>query len=200
MNKKSNYINDHYSHKAQLSGFPARSIFKLESLNKKYNLLKSKMRILDLGAAPGSWSLFALKEVGKAGSVIAVDTKPLSEEIMTISDQLHFIQSDFSSEEFFSNLTNQYFDTILSDASPKTSGNRHIDATNSADLVEIVLKITLKSLKPTGNLVAKILQGPELPCILKYIKQYFGKVKTVKPVSSRPSSTETFIVALGKYA
>ena len=200
MHKKNNYVNDHYSHKAQLRGFPARSIFKLESLNKKHNLLKPKMRILDLGAAPGSWSLYALREVGTAGSVTAVDTKPLSQKIIRTSSRLHFIQSDFSSKEFSSYLTNQYFDTILSDASPKTSGNRHIDATNSADLVEIVLKITLKSLKPTGNLVAKILQGPELPCILKYIKQYFVRVKTAKPISSRSSSTETFIVALGKYA
>ncbi len=182
-------IKDYYFNLAKNNDYLARSVFKLKEIDDKYKLIKNNIKILDLGASPGSWIQYCLTKPNT--KIVAVDIKPLKK---TFHKNVRFIQNSISEiEENLFSETN--FDLILSDMAPNTTGNKGIDHQKSISLADEVIKITYKSLKRNGNLICKIFQGEDLNSFVKSkIKPAFSKYKLFKPKSSRSESTEIYII------
>ena len=191
---------DFYSKRARASGFPARSVWKLQELDRRHRLLRQGMHVLDLGAAPGSWSLYARDRVGADGSVTAVDLVPRPAGLGAPDARLRWLQADLTGEQLRGELRGRRFDLVLSDAAPATSGNHGVDAARSAELVEAVLDVARDHLREGGNLVAKVLQGEELPDLMALARSRFARVRTAKPAASRGESSETFLLAFEYFA
>ena len=191
---------DFYSRQARASGFPARSVWKLQELDRRHRLLRAGMEVLDLGAAPGSWALYARDRVGARGSVTAVDLKPRPAALGAPDARLRWLQADLTGAALRAELQGRRFHLILSDAAPATCGNHAVDAARSAELVAAVLELARGHLREGGNLVAKVLQGEELPDLLALARDCFRRVRTAKPAASRGESSETFLLAFEYFA
>jgi 23S rRNA (uridine2552-2'-O)-methyltransferase len=189
--KSKNKWADSFSKLAKEKGYPARSIFKLEEIQKSYRILKRGDKVLDLGASPGSWSLFALKIVGKEGKVVAIDLTDLK---IPIFENIEFLKGDIFEDNIFSNF-NQKFDVILSDLAPKTTGFLDLDKDNSFELSKRAFEIAKKFLKKGGNFVCKILESENTKEFFKEVKNYFNFVKRFRPQATRKQSSEIYIIA-----
>lgn len=188
---------DHYFCKAKAENYPARSVYKLQELDEKFGLLKKGMKVLDLGAAPGSWSLYAVKKVAPEGSVLAVDIK---ETDTVFPEGVVFMREDvFSpSAELAAALADSGpFDVVMSDMAPATTGIKMTDQARSLDLALAAYESALANLASGGSFVVKIFMGPDTASLLEPMRKSFGSVKTMKPKSSRSESKETFYVGLG---
>jgi 23S rRNA (uridine2552-2'-O)-methyltransferase len=202
---KANYDKqDFWALKAKKEGYPARSVYKLEEIDKKFSLLNnmrgSKLNVLDLGAAPGSWSLWLLRRIKNGDFLCACDLKPLSHEfdrgLFDDKNKFFFIHGDFTLEENRTLIASfAPYSLIISDAAPATSGNRSIDTDRSLDLAETVFHFAETLLADGGSLVIKIFQGGRTDDFLKKIRPLFNSVKTFKPRSCRANSFETYIIA-----
>ena len=197
-------VQDPYFRKAKREGFAARSIYKLEQIDKKRRLLKNGMRVLDLGAAPGSWMQYAAARVGPSGRVLGVDLQPVT---VSLPDHASAICADVYDLTADSISDAAPFDLILSDMAPKTTGIPSADAARSADLVLRCLELSATQLAsggpllaPGGALLAKIFQGSRLNEVRKAFGQAFAKVSLEKPNASRAESVEIFLLGLGKKA
>ena len=189
---------DNYFKKAKQENYPARSVYKLQEIHKRYHVFQKGQKVLDLGAAPGSWSLFAAEKVSKKGIVLAADKKDVD---IALPEHVCFVQSDVfdPSEEFASWLDHyQEFDLLLSDMAPATSGIKLRDQTRSLEMAEKVREIGQSYLKKGGTMVVKVFTGPDLQEFLTNLKQDFKRVKTHKPESSRSESMECFVLCFGK--
>ena len=175
----------------------SRASYKLKQLNKRFKVIKSGDKIVDLGAAPGGWSQIALEAVGEEGIVVGVDLewiRPMDEENFLT------VRGDFTNDETLQevkSLINGTAQVIISDASPKLSGIKDIDNLRSADLADNALKVCDHLLMQGGNFVLKVFQGEEFNNTVKNIKERFKTVKTTKPPSSRKGSIEMYVVAKG---
>jgi 23S rRNA (uridine2552-2'-O)-methyltransferase len=189
---------DFYTKKAHKEGYPARSVYKLEEIQASNNIIKPGDSILDVGAAPGSWTLYTHRELIKGkGSIVAVDLNPLN--LNPIPPTVTFFQGDAFSKEIRSKLVEKGpYDTIISDAAPMTMGNRSFDTARSENLAEQVLYLATEHLKQHGNLVIKIFQGGGQQEILKQMRTIFTKAKTTKPKACRSDSFEIFLIGLDK--
>lgn len=181
---------------AKKDGYRSRSAYKLIEINEKYKLLKPGCFVLDLGAYPGGWSQVAAQQVlegGKKGLVIAVDLQQL-EGI----DNVTCLQCDIENEATFlySHIGNLCFDVVLSDMAPKSCGHRQVDHANIMNLCELARDTALRSLKPFGCFVTKILHGEFEQEFRKSLTQHFETVSYFKPQSSRSESSEMYLVAL----
>ena len=188
---------DHYTRAAQAQGFPARSVFKLQELDQRHRLLRGGLRVLDLGAAPGSWTRYALQRIGPGGSVTAVDLSPRPSALAAADSRLRYLQADLTGAELRAQLRGERFDLILSDAAPATSGHHGVDAACSAELVAAAIGLACEVLDEGCTLVAKLLQGEELPALIELARESFARVRTAKPRASRSVSSETFLLAFG---
>jgi len=153
--------------------------------------------VLDLGAAPGSWTLFAAKKVGPTGRVLALDIQTTEQEF---PDNVRFLVHDaFADSPELSALMEPLlpFDFVMSDMAPKTTGVKFTDQARSVELCERARDVALRRLKVGGNFVAKIFEGPDAKDFQESLRPYFEKVRGFKPKSSRAESKETFIVGLG---
>lgn len=187
---------DHYSKQAKREGYQARSVYKLEELQKRFSLLRRGMRVLDVGAAPGSWSQYSRRIVGDGGSILAVDLSPLPS--LEGLPNVETIEADvFDGPTVERILAAGPFDAVISDAAPNTSGNRTVDTARSAALVEQVLLIASQALAPGGGLVAKIFQGGDEQQLLARMRSEFTTARLIKPKASRDESFETFLVGQG---
>lgn len=189
---------DHYFKRAKQDKYPARSVYKLQELDKRFQFLGKEQRILDLGAAPGSWTLFAAKKAGGVGRVVAVDLQAididLPEHVIALQEDLLHPSAQFV-EAMGSHAP---FDVVLSDMAPKTTGVKITDQARSLELAEMARDVALDTLKtPGGTFVVKIFEGPDVPQFVGDLRQYFKKVKTAKPKSSRAESKETFVLGFG---
>jgi len=186
---------DHYFHKAKKEHFLARAVYKLEEIQKRYRLLKPGNRVLDLGAAPGSWLQFTSGIVGAKGRVVGVDLKSIAH---SFSDNVVILQRDIFEPGFGEELADEYapFDVVLSDMAPATSGIRVADSARSALLFERALDLVRLTLKFNGNFLAKIFQGTEFHQLLPEVKKAFTAVKVVKPAASRKQSKEVYILGM----
>ena len=204
---------DHWSLKAQKEGYPARSVYKLKEIDEKYGLLKpgrrgSPFKVLDLGAAPGSWSLYVLRKLspggpGSAGSLlVSIDLSPLSRQYdggLFDKPEFLFIQGDFTAAEIREAiLSHGPYNLLLSDAAPATSGNRSLDTLRSLDLAETVLDYAGAVLVKGGNLALKVFQGGDTGTLLKTMRGLFETGKSFKPQACRSESFETYYLGLGK--
>jgi 23S rRNA (uridine2552-2'-O)-methyltransferase len=188
---------DYYWQKSKDQGYPARSVFKLEQIQEKYRPIRPGNRVLDLGAAPGSWSQYLLDMLAGAGSVTGVDLN-LPDPKLLSRKGYKFLQGDFTEEGLIRSIREAGpFDVVVSDAAPSTSGNRTMDTARSADLVRHVLAFCLSSLAAGGNCVFKIFQGGEEREILATMRVLFESVRAFKPKASRSESMETYFIGLG---
>lgn len=188
---------DHYFKKAKEEQYPARSVYKLKEMDKRFNLFSSGQKILDLGAAPGSWALYVSKRVGNSGKVIAVDLQRLE---ISLPNQVQFLQSDIlsPSEDFKSDMEqNCPVDVILSDMAPQTTGIKIRDQAQSLELAEQALELCKLYLRQGGSFVVKVFEGPDVPDFTSQVKSLFKKVKNFKPKSSRAESKEIYLLGFG---
>lgn len=187
---------DHYTLRAKKEGYPARSVYKLEEIQRKYNLITPGMNVLDLGAAPGSWSLFVLKELGGRGSVTAVDLCPLN-ALAGCGEALP-IRGDFTDPEIRERIAERGpYDCILSDAAPATTGNRTVDTGRSYTLAAGILDIVSGMLRPGGSSAIKLFQGGDERELVERMRKMFDSARQMKPKASRKESFEVFLIGTG---
>lgn len=188
---------DHYYHKAKEKGLPSRASFKIEELLKKFPLVRKGDAVLDLGAAPGGWTVMLARAVGPQGKVLALDLQSLGK---VQGANIYFFQGDIFSEAaqqwIEEQLTEQKISCVCSDMSHKLTGIDFKDAYLSYELAQASLKLARKHLKSGGHLVTKIFPGAEFQDYLKTLRQHFTKVKTFKPQSTRKTSKEVYLVGL----
>ena len=198
---------DHWSIKAQKESYPARSVYKLKEMDEKFGLVpkgrtgRSLFKVLDLGAAPGSWSLYILRKI-PAALLVSVDLSPLSRQYdqgLFDNSDFTFIRGDFTLTEIRGLILSQSpYSLIVSDAAPATTGNRSVDTLRSLGLAETVLDYAASALAPEGNLVIKVFQGGDTGNLLKSMRALFDTAKAYKPQASRAESFETYYLGLGK--
>lgn len=191
---------DSYTLRARREGYPARSVYKLEEINASHHLIKPGDSVLDVGAAPGSWTLFTHRELLKGnGKIVSVDLNPLN--LNPVPPTVTVIVGDaFSRENRAKLIELGPYDAIISDAAPMTTGNRTVDTTRSEWLAEQVVLLAGEQLKEHGNLVIKIFQGGGQVEILKMMRQMFQKAKPFKPKACRDDSFEIYLVGLDRKA
>ena len=189
---------DSFTLRARREGYPARSVYKLEEINKTHKLIKPGDTVLDVGAAPGSWTLFTHRELIKGkGKIVAVDLNPLN--IDPIPPTITAFVGDAFSKEIRAKLVEEGpYDAIISDAAPMTTGNRTVDTTRSEWLAENVVYLAQEQLRAHGNLVIKIFQGGGQEQILKTMRTMFTKAKAFKPKACRDDSFEIYLIGLDK--
>lgn len=187
---------DFWAQRAKKEGYPARSVYKLQEIDEKFHLIRGESRILDIGAAPGSWSLWVLKRLAGRGFLSAVDLQPLG--MKPPFDNFLFIQGDLYAPEVRQALLDKGpYSLVLSDAAPATTGNRIVDQGASESIVEAVIAYGLESLARGGSLVIKIFQGGAQGDLLKVLRQSFDQARAFKPQACRSESFETYLIATG---
>lgn len=188
---------DSWSIKAKKEGYPARSVYKLEEIDAKFSLFGRARRILDIGAAPGSWTLWTLRRLKGAGFLAAVDLQPLS--IAQPAGGFLFVQGDIMEEAVYAELAAAGpYDLVISDAAPSTTGNRMVDTARSAALVEEVILYADRLLAAGGNFCCKIFQGGDEKALLGMLKERYETARGFKPQVCRAESFETYLVGLRK--
>lgn len=188
---------DHYFMRAKQDNYPARSVYKLKEIDKRFAIFSKGMKVLDLGAAPGSWSLGAAEKVGPEGLVIGADLQTTETEF---PPNVRFMQENvFERSQEFEDVLAEImpFDVVISDMAPKTTGHKFTDQARSAELCYEALNVACYCLKPGGSFIVKIFMGPDVQEYAKCMRKYFKTVKSFKPKSSRDESKETFYVGLG---
>ncbi len=183
---------DHYTRQARRERYPARSVYKLEEIQKKHRLIKKGSRVLDLGCAPGSWLLYAAGLTGKQGQVVGIDLKPVAVELPS---HVSVMSADVFAVDAGS--LGGGFDVVLSDMAPATTGHRAVDAARSLGLCEAALEIARRVLVPGGAFVCKIFQGPDVAHFQQTVRAAFREQKLFKPRSSRKASKEIYVIGLG---
>jgi 23S rRNA (uridine2552-2'-O)-methyltransferase len=187
---------DFWAQKAKKEGYPARSVYKLMEIDKKFGLLKPSSRVLDIGAAPGSWSLWVLNRLAGSGFLAAVDLQDLG--IKPPFENFLFVRGDlYAPDVRAALLAAGPFGLVLSDAAPSTTGNRLVDQGASEAIVEAVIEYAEAALAPGGAMVAKIFQGGAEAALLKRLRGSFAQARAFKPEACRSESFETYLVATG---
>jgi 23S rRNA (uridine2552-2'-O)-methyltransferase len=185
---------DHFGDRAKREGYPARSVYKLQEIDRRTQLLRRGQRVLDLGAAPGSWTLYAAERVGREGKVLSLD---LNDARIQLPAQVTFRVLDVFAVDARAEFGSAAFDVVLSDMAPHTSGQRHRDQFGSYELYMQALRVAREVLAPGGAFVGKIFQGPELEAARAATRAAFERVRIVKPEASRDESFEIFLVGTG---
>ena len=188
---------DHFGRRARREKYPARSIYKLEEIDRKVRLFRRGQVVLDLGAAPGSWTMYASDKVGPSGRVIAVDRAELT---IGIPPNVTFLQADalaIDPDELGTEVGIERFDSVISDMAPRTSGHRFVDQTRSFNLFSRALEIARSTLKPGGSFAGKIFQGEDFENARDMVRDAFEKARIIRPVSVRSESFEIYLVGIG---
>jgi len=195
MSKKSRDYSrpDHHTRAAKAAGYPARSVFKLEEIQNKYRLLRPGQRVLDLGAAPGSWSLYASQCVGPSGRVLAVDLSEISQGMPP--NVLTRVLDVFSAERASLAEFGPY-DVVLSDMAPHTSGNKARDQALSYELCVRALGVADELCAPASHFVAKLFMSADFTELKRSISQRYAECRVVRPSATRSQSSEVFLVGL----
>jgi 23S rRNA (uridine2552-2'-O)-methyltransferase len=196
---------DHWALRAQQEGYPARSVYKLKELDEKFGLLRAgaqPLKVLDLGAAPGSWSLYALRKLGGRVFLAAADLAPLSRQYdrgLFDGENFLFVPGDLTGGEVRTALLARGpYRLVMSDAAPATTGNRPVDTLRSLVLAEAALEYAREGLEEGGNLVVKVFQGGDTAELLRRLREVFRTAKGYKPAPCRSESFETYYLGLDK--
>jgi len=186
---------DRYFQQAKAEGYRARSAYKLLQIQEKFDILHKGQVVVDLGAAPGSWSQVAAGIVGSAGWVIAVDLQPIEPIPGVMALQGDITAPDV--QERIVSVAGGLADVVLSDAAPNTSGVRERDHALSVELVGAAFDLARRLLKPGGHFIAKVFEGEDVPQLLARLRQHFAIVKPHCPRATRQESREVFLVCRG---
>ena len=190
------HINDPYVQRARAEGYRSRAAYKLLELDKKDRLLIPGRLVVDLGAAPGSWSQVALAKLGTKGRVVAMDLLPM-EPLAGV----HFVQGDFREQgvldELLAALGGRKADLVISDLAPNISGIGVSDQARSMYLCELALAFAQQCLAPGGSLLVKVFQGAGFTEFLAGMRKTFVKVGSRKPEASRGRSSEMYLLGKG---
>ena len=187
---------DTYVRQARDSHYRSRAVYKLQEIDRQYRLIQPGQTVIDLGAAPGSWSQWASEKVGRQGKVIAVDILPM-EPVRNVT----FIQGDFNEQavldKCLEQLSGSKADLVISDMAPNITGIRTTDQARSLHLAELVLDFSALELNPGGNMLVKLFQGSGIDEYKRKLVDKFQKVIVRKPKASRPGSREFYMLAIG---
>lgn len=199
MAKKQYNHRDRYFLKAKEEGYHARSVYKLEEIQKRFPLLRRGAAVLDLGAYPGSFAQFTRKIIGEQAPLFLVDLQPVD----IVHARTRVWQGDIFEEDWLTALQHDplfpgALDVVVSDLAPRTSGIKDLDHGRSVELCERVLEVGDLLLRPGGNILMKIFVGSDYDVFFAEVKKRYMKVKPVKPDATRATSKEVFIVGLGK--
>ena len=182
---------DIYVRKSKLEGYRSRAVYKLQDIDKKFKIFRNGISIIDLGAAPGSWSQFVKKKV-KNSKVMSIDLKKIEKIEGTIQ-----IKGDFTDYKL-KNQIREYFpkkvDVILSDMAVNTTGNKNLDSIVTGELCIEAMNFALEILKKDGKFVSKIFMGTNFNDIVSLAKKNFEETNVFKPPASKKESKESFII------
>ncbi len=184
--------NDKLSQQAKSEGYRARSVYKLKELDEKFDLIKTGMTVLDLGAAPGSWLQYTKERIGPKGTVIGIDLQEIEPIEGVITIQADITNALRGTDVPLGCLFRA--DIILSDLAPATSGIKDVDQWRSIELNQSVNEIAKKYLKPGGKCIMKVLRGADFDDFLKNLKSEWNTVKTAQVKASRDRSREIYVV------
>ena len=192
-----NRKNDHYYQLAQKNDLVSRAYFKLEEIDKKHQIIRKSSNVLDIGCCPGGWTQYVLNKSGNQ-SVVGVDILPIERQF---NDNFTFYKFDLNEFDKISELfisKNYFFDTIISDIAPNTSGNQFLDQANSYNLSLLSFQFIKTFLKTGGFFLVKNFQGDDTENLFKEIKSQFKKANYIKPNASDNKSKEIYILGLEK--
>ncbi len=190
-------LNDPYVQEAQRLGYRSRSAFKLRQIDDKFSLLKSGLRVVDLGAAPGGWLQVAaermrLAETAKGGVLVGLDLQ----EVEPVAGAV-ILQGDFMDANALSRLTEALggpANLVLSDMAAAATGHAGTDHLRTMALAEAAVEFAADVLAPGGAIAVKVLQGIDEPALFRRLCQLFSGVRRFKPAASRPESTELYLI------
>jgi 23S rRNA (uridine2552-2'-O)-methyltransferase len=189
-------VADSYRRQAQAEGFVSRAVYKLKAVDEKYRLFRRGHRVLDLGCSPGSWLQYIASRVGPEGLVLGVD---LEAPRLSLVHPLYFLPGDVLSLDFEAiRAQSPYFDVIVSDLAPKTSGIKGVDQERSLALARRAWEAAQKLLAPKGHFLVKIFEGPDIGSLAAQLNKAFRQFHRLKPEGSRPASKEYYLLGLGK--
>ena len=197
-----NWINkqrrDIFVRKSKVEGYRSRAVYKLQEIDEKYNILKNGITLIDLGAAPGSWSQYTEKKI-KNGKILSIDLK----EIDKIGNTFH-IKGDFKDMKYQREIKDYFqskVDVVLSDMTVNTTGNKNLDSIYTGELSLAAMNFSKEMLNDNGKFVSKIFMGTTFNEIVNEAKKIFKESKVFKPAASRKDSKESFIICkyLRKY-
>ena len=190
-----NWINkqrrDIYVRQSKIEGYRARSAYKLIEINEKFKIFKSGMTVVDIGAAPGSWSQY-VSRIMKNGKIVSIDLK----EMENIKNSFH-IKGDFTEpiiQRKIKNHLNKQADVIMSDMAVNTTGIKSIDSIQTGELCKEAMNFSMEIISPNGFFISKIFMGGSFNEIVAAGKKIFKELKVFKPQSSRKDSKESFII------
>ncbi|VAW82734.1 23S rRNA (uridine(2552)-2'-O)-methyltransferase [hydrothermal vent metagenome] len=190
------HFDDEYVKRAKKEGFRSRAIYKLMEIQEKYRLIKPGMSVVDLGAAPGGWSQYAVKITGSKGMFIASDILPMD----GLAD-VEFIQGDFTEQETLDQILGKLGESkanlVISDLAPNISGLASVDQPRAMYLAELSLDLVGKILVSKGCFISKLFQGTGFDEFIALLRPNFDKLRFFKPKASRPRSREVYIIATG---
>ncbi len=192
-------VQDYYFKKAKKENYPARSVYKLEEANQKFNILKKGDIVADLGCNPGSWSMYSAKIVGTSGLVVGVDLNTPKHIHLTGKAKIIALCADIMDPltiDVFGEYSSHY-DVVVSDMAPRTTGNRWSDQQKSLELSRQALSIACKLLQANGNFYCKVFEGEDFKEFFEKVRDKFEFAKVVKPKSSRKESREVFVLGKG---
>jgi 23S rRNA (uridine2552-2'-O)-methyltransferase len=192
---KKNKWEDHYTRRARDEKWGARSVYKLEEIDRRFKLIARGHRLLDLGCYPGSWSQYSLEKVGPRGEVVGVD---LREPEDFLAPNFRFIKGDVSTLDIEWLAQEIGFrNTVISDLAPQTTGIKVADTSRSMGLARKAFEISLALLKEKGHFLSKVFEGEDLKGLRDEVKKRFDQMRLIRPSAVRKGSKEIYLLGLG---
>jgi len=190
-----NWVNkqrrDIYVRQSKVDGYRARSVYKLIEIDEKFKIFKGGMNVIDIGAAPGSWSQYVSKVV-KGGKIVSIDLKEMEEIINTIQIKGDFTEKN--TQDKIKGHLNKKSDVVMSDMAVNTTGIKNIDSIYTGELCKEAMIFSKNVISEKGFFISKIFMGGTFNEIVALAKKTFKEVKVFKPKSSRKDSKESFII------
>lgn len=190
-------VKDHYYKKAKENSYLARSIFKLEEIDKKYKIMKAHYKVIDFGYYPGSWVQYCAEKINEHGRIVGVDIQPVNSQIDHLENVKLFEMDAFNIQSLGEIGEEKPFDLVLSDMAPKTTGIKSVDQIGSLNLVEKIFDLLPLFLRPKGNLVVKVFESNDCQIFLKSQRNRFEEWNYLRPKSTRSVSKEFFVIGKG---
>jgi 23S rRNA (uridine2552-2'-O)-methyltransferase len=188
---------DARTREAKAQGYPARSVWKLEEIDRRAKLFTAGQRVLDLGAAPGSWSLYAAERIGPRGAVLAIDRQPI---LQVFPATVRVVLGDALTLETQALSEHAPYDVVLSDMAPNTSGSKVADQGQSFELFSRAVDVARELGRPGSHFVGKLFMSADFEAARAALQKSYAKCVVMRPDGTRTRSTEVFLVGLAKRA